>query len=309
MNIKVLMPVFLSCSLAFANSNISQNIIESGAYGEKTITESPLEDIFSKENQETNYRAEVILSWQKLLHANSVYKPETIGKANPFVVALQEQPKEEAKKDIAENKETVVVKGFCYIPNDINVGKQPSAIRAECETNVGSITMFADLVNVNEKASLIADPKYIEAKGVRFNVTSSIVTNEAKTSYNIATYVNDRKIAQISWSSLSVSADEVKKSTNEYLKALRESQTKQEVQYATTTDGAGNAYMQPIQITNTEKPDPLDYLIDAGINVVASTVKTTADIFKADLPYLYQIVGKSKIWIDLKVEKNGVYVK
>ena len=81
------------------------------------------------------------------------------------------------------------------------------------------------------------------------------------------------------------------------------------MQYATTTDGAGNANMQPIQITNTEKPDPLDYLIDAGINVVASTVKTTADIFKADLPYLYQIVGKSKIWIDLKVEKNGVYVK
>ena len=77
----------------------------------------------------------------------------------------------------------------------------------------------------------------------------------------------------------------------------------------TVTDGAGNAYMQPIQTTNTEKPDPLDYLIDAGINVLASTVKTTADIFKADLPYLYQIAGKSKIWIDLKVNKKGEYVK
>lgn len=309
MNIKIVMPFFLS-SFLFANTgDISSNIIEGSAYGEKVVTETKLESVFSNDKQGSNYKAEVIYSWQKLLNTTSPYQTEVLGSAKPVVVALK--PEEVASKADNGNKaeETVVVKGFCYIPQDINVGKQPSSIRAECKTNIGSITMFANLVNVNEKASLVADPRYIELKGVRFNVVSSIVTNESKTSYNIATFVNDRKLANIGWSSLSVSADEVKTSTNEYLQALRESQTKEEVEYMTVTDGAGNAYMQPIQTTNTEKPDPLDYLIDAGINVLASTVKTTADIFKADLPYLYQIAGKSKIWIDLKVNKKGEYVK
>ena len=43
--------------------------------------------------------------------------------------------------------------------------------------------------------------------------------------------------------------------------------------------------------------------------LVADIVKSTAEVFKKDLPYLYQIVPQSKIWIDLQVEKEGVYVK
>lgn len=168
--------------------------------------------------------------------------------------------------------------------------------------------MFANLVNVNEKASLIADPKYIEKNGIRFEVTSSIVTNEAKTSYNIATFVNDRKIAQIGWSALSVGADEAKTTTNEYLRALEQSKTSQSTDYVTTGTGTGTS-TYAVQNTNTQEPDPLDYLIKGAINITASVVKSTADIFKADLPYLYQIKGKSKIWIDLKVKKQGEYVK
>lgn len=67
--------------------------------------------------------------------------------------------------------------------------------------------------------------------------------------------------------------------------------------------------MSPVQTTNTEKPDPLDYLVTAGVNIVSSTIKSTAEIFKKDLPYLYQVVAKTKIWIDLQVNKQGEYVK
>ncbi|MCW1536914.1 hypothetical protein OLR75_01375, partial [Campylobacter jejuni] len=59
-------------------------------------------------------------------------------------------------------------------------------------------------------------------------------------------------------------------------------------------DGQGNVYPQAIQNTNTEKPDPLDYLIKGAVNVTASAVKAFADIAKEDLPYLYQIVPKQK---------------
>ena len=182
-------------------------------------------------------------------------------------------------------------------------------MRVECNTNVGFVTMFANLVNVNEKLSLMADPKYIEKNKVRFKVSSAVVLNEEKTSYNLATYVNDKKVEEIGWSSLSYSSDEIKSATNEYLKALQESKKKQDVQYITTTDGAGNSYMSPVQTTNTEKPNASDYFATAGVNILADIVKSTAEVFKKDLPYLYQIVPKTKIWIDLEVEKKGVYVK
>ncbi|EPM8362046.1 hypothetical protein ACTSAC_001838, partial [Campylobacter jejuni] len=74
-------------------------------------------------------------------------------------------------------------------------------------------------------------------------------------------------------------------------------------------DGQGGMYPQAVQNTNTQTPDPLDYLVKGAINVGASAVKAFADLAKEDLPYLYQIVPKTKIWIDLKVNKQGEYVK
>ena len=201
--------------------------------------------------------------------------------------------------------DTVVVKGYCYITENIEVGKQPGALRTECQTNVGAITMFANLVNVNQQSSLIVDPKYIERKGVRYDVKSSIVTNENKTSYNVATFVNDTKIAQVGWTALGAGADEIKTASNEYLQAIQDS--KQTEQVIPISDSQGNT--TTTTVTNTDPPDPLNYLTKAVINLSASALKQTADLYKADLPYLYYIAAETKIWIDLKVNKQGEYVR
>ncbi|WP_086247751.1 hypothetical protein [Campylobacter vicugnae] len=295
--------------IAFANIE-TKNIINSASNGREVVIENKLQAIEQKKNNDSIYRNEIILNWIYNLNLDNPRRAEVVAKTSldSMIKNVSEQ-ENNATEANNSNKELVSVKGFCYIPNEINVGKQPSSLRVECQTNAGAITMFANLVNVNEKASLIVDPRYIEKNNYRYMVDSSIVTNEDKTSYNIATYVNDRKIAEIGWGALSVSSDEVKNSTNAYLKALEDSKKKQDVEYITTTDGAGNSYMSPVQTTNTEKPDPLDYLITAGVNIVSSTIKSTAEIFKKDLPYLYQIVGKTKIWIDLQVNKKGEYVK
>jgi hypothetical protein len=60
-----------------------------------------------------------------------------------------------------------------------------------------------------------------------------------------------------------------------------------------------------VQTNSVEKPQASDYFITAGINVVSSIIKTTAEIMKADLPYLYEIKGGSKVYIDLQVDKKG----
>lgn len=312
---KIVFSSILSLNIAFANTsntntNISQNIIESASEGRKVIEEKSLEQIDINKEKGKLFYSETILNYIRFYQAENPRGVEVVGKTNENLLVKNVSEKVADVESKVENKEELaIIKGFCFITDEINVGKQPASLRSECQTNIGAITMFANLVNVNEKASLVADPKYIEKNGYRFLVKSAIVTNEEKTSYNIATFVNDRKLSEVGWSALTLSSDEFKTASNEYLKALEESKRKQEVQYATTTDGAGNSYMQPIQTTNTEKPDPLDYLIKGGINVVATSVKTAADLFKKDLPYLYQIYPKTKIWIDLQVAKNGEYVR
>lgn len=304
---------FAVCSsLSFANidqetRSEAENIIQSSSYGKKIISEIKLQGMQDEAGYPT-YRNETILNWYYANQIANYRGQEVVGKLAKMV-SVKEPPKENSEQNIANPDEFVSVKGYCFIMDSIHIGKQPGALRVECETNAGAITMFANLVNLDEKASLIVDPKYIEKDGVRFQVTSSVVTNEARTSYNVATWVNDRKLSEVGYSAIALSADEVKTASNEYLKALEESKKKQNVEFVTTADGAGNSFMQPVQNTNTEKPDPLDYLIKGGINVVATSVKAAADLFKADLPYLYEVAGKTKIWIDLRVNKKGEYVK
>lgn len=305
----ILLALLSGFTLAHANKE-ANNIIDSASEGRKVIEEKALAPIDINKDKEKLFYSETILNWHYALQKENPRGIETIAKTseNLFVKNLIENnTSKDTNTSTAE--ELVVVKGYCFIRDEVNVGKQPSALRLECSTNVGSITMFGNLVNLNEKASLIVDPKYIEKNGVRFEVKSSIVTNEEKTSYNIATYVNDRMIAKVGYGALSAGSDEVKNASNEYLRALEESKKKQETAYVNVPDGNGNMYPQAVQNTNTETPDPLDYLVKGAINVTASAVKSFADLAKEDLPYLYQIVPKTKIWIDLKVNKQGEYVK
>lgn len=286
----------------------ANNIIVSAAGGEKTITEKQLGSV-RDDRFDTIYDREILLNWTRFFNNQNPRNLEVVANKKMLVVPYVEDNATKQDKKPQNLSNSVVVKGYCFIRNTIDIGKQPGSIRTECQTNVGAITLFANLVTVNDKATLAADPKYIEKNGMRYLVQKSIVTNEAKTSYNIATFVNDRKLAQIGWGVTSVSMEETKTATNEYLQALEDSKVKEEVNYMPISDGYGSTSTQGVKTTNTEKPDPLDYLIKGGINVISSAVQETASIFKADLPYLYEIRGGTKIWIDMTVNKQGEYVK
>ena len=293
-----------------ANEKEADNIISSASEGRKVVTSKKAEVNEKSENRQF-FRDEVILNWYYSFQKDNPRAAEVKGataKDSLIKNVAIENNGGSGSGSGNTNDKTVVIKGYCFIREDINIDKQPASLRTECQTNYGAITLFGNLVKVNERATLALDVRYIEKNGYRFDVAESIVTNEDKTSYNIATYVNDRKLSELGWSTVEVATDEVKDYTNQYLQALKESRTKQEVVYTTSSSGS-NDYVTPTTVTNTEKPDPLDYLIAAGINIGAATLKTFASIFKSDLPYLYQIVGKSKIWIDLKVKEQGEYVK
>lgn len=295
--------ILLLATLCFANENESSNIIKGSAYGNEVVEDNPLN--YSIKSNETIYRKEAIYNWY--LQKASVNKPEYESKEAKLIKLVDENLTIGKLTNLSVDTNTSV-NGYCLIKEDIFVGKQPSAGYFECETNIGSITMFGNMRPLNQYAALLFDPVYIEFKGWRYPVISSRVTNEARTSYNIATYVNDRKLSEIALTTTSSAADELKTASNDYLKALEKSRTKQETEYVTVGTG-NNQDTFAVQNTNTEPPHIIDYFGVAMVNIVAGAVKAGAEVFKKDLPYLYDIVGGSKIWIDLQVDYKGEKIR
>lgn len=292
--------IFLLIPL-FMFANVDRNIIESSAYGEQVVKEQDTV-FYNEEKKNENYRREAIYNF--ILFNNSVNEPTYTAKTEQLINFVEENATNLKTEIIKKVDNNMTITGYCLVRDDINVGKQPSAGRFLCNTNIGQLEIFGNLTPVNEMATLIFDPTYIDFSGWRYKVITSRVLNEARSSYNIATFVNDRKITEIALESTSKGADVFKTQSSQYLEELKQSRKKQSVEYVNVGTGSNN-YVAPIQNTNTEKPRATDYIVKGAIDLVSETIKTTADVFKRDLPYLYEIKGGSKVYIDLVINKNG----
>lgn len=292
--------IFLLIPL-FMFANVDRNIIESSAYGEQVVKEQDTV-FYNEEKKNENYRREAIYNF--ILFNNSVNEPTYTAKTEQLINFVEENATNLKTEIIKKVDNNMTITGYCLVRDDINVGKQPSAGRFLCNTNIGQLEIFGNLTPVNEMATLIFDPTYIDFSGWRYKVITSRVLNEARSSYNIATFVNDRKITEIALESTSKGADVFKTQSSQYLEELKQSRKKQSVEYVNVGTGS-NSYVAPIQNTNTEKPRATDYIVKGAIDLVSETIKTTADVFKRDLPYLYEIKGGSKVYIDLVISKNG----
>ncbi|MCZ6164225.1 hypothetical protein [Campylobacter ureolyticus] len=292
--------IFLLIPL-FMFANVDRNIIESSAYGEQVVKEQDTV-FYNEEKKNENYRREAIYNF--ILFNNSVNEPTYTAKTEQLINFVEENATNLKTEIIKKVDNNMTITGYCLVRDDINVGKQPSAGRFLCNTNIGQLEIFGNLTPVNEMATLIFDPTYIDFSGWRYKVITSRVLNEARSSYNIATFVNDRKITEIALESTSKGADVFKTQSSQYLEELKQSRKKQSVEYVNVGTGS-NSYVAPIQNTNTEKPRATDYIVKGAIDLVSETIKTTADVFKRDLPYLYEIKGGSKVYIDLVINKNG----
>ncbi|RDU61859.1 hypothetical protein [Helicobacter sp. MIT 14-3879] len=279
-----------------ANNSEAQNIIESSGYGKSSVSESKLSPL--PEEKKVDYTREILHNFY--MNAQTIdIRAESIAKKAEMVkvLAVSEVKSSEANPS---KEETTTIKGYCLIKNDVHIGKQPSSLGVDCETNIGFISLFANLKAENKISTLFVDPVYIEFKNYRYQVKSSYVTNEAKTSYNIATYVNERKLTEVGLDVVGAAADEVKTASNQYLMAYEQSRLRQDTQ---VYQNGLTAY--PIQNIQYETPDPLLYVAKAGINLVASSTKAIADAFKKDLPYLYMIAAGTRIYVDMQVISKG----
>jgi len=294
---------FLLFSFTYAQEtgDIADNIIDGSAGGDKIVSGSIMDS-----NVDTApdyyYRREAIFSLNRLLaERERTGRMAEMATLIKVIVPPNATIGNESNNNL--NNATVVVRGYCINSADVYVNKQPASLAMNCNTNIGFIEIFGNLQPVNEAAALIFQPTHIDFSGYRYKIQSFTTTNEARTSYNVATYVNDRKLAEIGYSTVIVANDEIGRSTSEYLKQLQESKRRESVEYVSVNNGNNN--VQPVQTTNTEKPNAMDYIVTGGINIITSTIKTAAEIFRKDLPYLYDIVGGSRIYVDLVVSKTG----
>ena len=282
----------------------SENIQSQAAYGNKVVQERDLGAGGEERWKGEDFSKEVILNYYQYFASKK--RPEYTGVPVRMVMAFQEVNATNQEHTTSEGN--VTVEGYCLIDKDVPVGKQPAAIAPLCRTNIGYIRIFANLIPNNRLASLFVDPVYIVYKGHRFKVLSSRVTNEARTSYNVATFVNDRKLAHIALKSAQYSADEIKTASNEYLRELERSRTETKVSYVSVPAGSdGNntiTYPMPVQENITHPPRASDYIAKAAINIAATTAKAAAQIFEKDLPYLYLIKKGTKIYVDMVVDKK-----
>lgn len=288
----------VSSSFLFANESI--NIIKGSAYGENVVSENS--SVSFERKSKKYYEREVLFNYIQITKGlnQKPYEAQKIALINKV-----EEPVIEESKNDDKGVESIAVVGYCNVGENIHIGKQPSSGYFDCNTNIGYVKVFGELTPVNEMATLIYDPKYIDYKDTRFKVLDGArTTNEERTSYNVATFVNDRKISEIALTSTISATEDIRTSSHEYLKALEESKKKENTDYIIS-----NNNIVPVNNKNTEKPDASDYIVKAGIDIVSGIVKTTAEVFKKDLPYLYEIRKNSKIYLDIKIDKNGEKLK
>jgi hypothetical protein len=281
-----------------AAQQVDRNIVTGSAQGREIVEERANEGYDPHKNDE-NYRREAIYNWY-LLYKDINKQSVEYNMANLINIRIDNITN--ATGNSAIDNATVTVKGYCIVRDDIHIAEQPASIYLGCDTNIGAVEIFANLVPQNKISTLLLDPIWIDYKKYRYKIVKSYVTNEAKTSYNVATFVNARKLEQLAYSSLNVATDEVKTASNAYLQALQQARTSSNIGYQTVGNGTDLALVQTSQ---TEKPQAADYFITAGINTLASVIKETAKVMQQDLPYLYEIVKGSKIYVDMQVNDKG----
>lgn len=286
----------------FGAGEESENIIRGSAYGKEVVKESVNQN-FTEYTPKKHYRKEAIYN---LVLWNNTNKNERQYTANlvELINLVEDDFNATNIPTITRADSNLTVKGYCLIRNDIQIGKQPASAKLLCNTNIGQIEIMGNLTPINEMATLLYDPSYIEYKNWRYKVISSRVLNESMTSYNIATFVNDRKIAKIALETTSNSAEVIKTQSSEYLRELEDSREKETTEYV-MVGNTGDSYIAPVQNKNTEKPRAGDYIAKAFIDIGSELVQTAADVFKEDLPYLYEILGGSRIYIDLIIDIKG----
>jgi len=227
-----------------------------------------------------------------------------------FNVAEYEKKKQEELRKKMEKKVQESIKkqnalkyffaeGYCKVSNDIKVDKLATYAYLQCDLDpLGKSELTVSLVPDFYSGALIAQPLYVSAeidgRKIKIPVKSGAVLNATKTSINVASIVNDKKVKKYLAALGINSANIVTQKAQEYLEAKREASRQESVSVAGTGQNT-----TIIKATQTQPPKKSDYISTAAVMVLSEVAKALGNFTLDSLDYTFFVKKGTVLYADL----------
>lgn len=234
---------------------------------------------------------------------------------NEYMAKAELSEKARVAEKVEKEKEIFYhVGGYCTFINEIDILATSEFANLDCNLDFGnnqyrSAKVFIGLYPDYKREKLLALPVYATmGKGNRLKFNGVVLKGD-RTSLNVATHTDNRRIRKLTAKSLLASSDAIYNVATRYLYEYEASQRVQEVTYVTTEGSNGFTNTVPVVTNNTEKPNPNLYWTMAGVDLVGKLVDMFGEDYLSQLTPLFSVKGNSQVYIEGVVSKDdkGVY--
>jgi len=232
----------------------------------------------------------------------SVAGTETIILDTPVDKLKAEWSAEEARlaalkaqeRNVSKETPIIFAGGYCTLDETLAISKSNLFGKLECMLDFGEggykrVEVFTGFYPDYKREMVIAIPAYMTFDNGDRAMFSGIVLKANKTSMNMASWVDNRRMQKMLAEGLLMTNDLVYRYADGYMRALIASKVTEEVVYPPNYDGNGSGtrnyydnyyYPQPTSVRNVNPPEAKDYIISAGITLLTN---------------IFSIVGKDYI--------------
>jgi len=208
---------------------------------------------------------------------------ESIVLDTPLNKLNQEWEKEEARlatltqRDANRSREnkSIFTGGYCTFEKTILISKFNEYGKLDCLLNFGKgayrrVEVFASFYPDYKREMVVAIPIYVSFENANRATFSGIVLKADKSSENLAGWVDNKRVQTMLAEGLLLTNYVAIDYVNGYMRALRQSRTNRKIDYIETTNPlTGAVTSNPVVSTNTAPPEVKDYLVSAGVNLLA----------------------------------------
>jgi len=174
--------------------------------------------------------------------------------------------------------------GYCTLHDTLSISKAYEFARLDCLMNIGKnvyrkVEVFASFYPDYKREIVVALPIYATFEDQRRASFSGVVLKEDKTSLNLSSWVDNKRIQKMLGEGLLAVNDIAYNYTNGYLRANADARLQTDITYLPTQNNqnGGNSYI-PIRQTRTAPPEIRDYVVGGTIEILTSI----ASIFGKD---------------------------
>jgi len=219
-----------------------------------------------------------------------------------------------AESDKAKETPSYFGGGYCRMRTPVNISKSSEFSVLSCLINLGQnqyrrAEVFAGVYPDYEREILIALPIYATFEsGARVHV-SGVVLNENKSSFDIADYVDNRRIRQLVGEAGLATNDIAYRYASAYMSALQESKIKEDIEYVSTVDpNTGLTIPVPVATRNVEPPKTADYFAAAGVELVSKLFSIGTKEYMVSADPLFKAYGGKRVWIEgiFEADNKGI---